>query len=697
MKKVFTLLTLLLCAVVGVQAQTYTDEAATVTWAFTSHTSLGSTNVPAAAFLTTNFSSGTNLNLSTFDTDGCKAGWAAQEMVYFKPTAIVAKNAADAAENMLEWTITPASGITFTPVSVSITACTAGGTGDPQITIYAVYSDNTQETIQAQTYPRRPDKTDQGDGPSVYSKTLTDAVNGAFKVRAYLAGLTNTEKGMAVTNIVVTGKVSGTPVATTTYDITVESNDATLGSATGGGTFAEDEVITLTATAKDAGYFSKWQKDGADFDGNTANPIDVTVTANATYTAVFEAKKAITFDKGEGTGTAPAVAYVSSGDDFTIPEAFFIYKADATLTGWNDGTNDYNPGNVITNVTTDITLTAQYTDNTVALGDASTVVNWNFARNSGAPTINCENAETDYVQHTTISGTPFDAVMHINTIKNAIIDDSTGKVNNTSNATYAQINKGTKLTIPVVKGAVITFNGTSGTAAAGDITFGGENGTVSGAVTTYTYGGATGTLDIIDTKGGFYPSNITVYYPASIVTITPAKTYTTYVTTQALDFEGTGLTAYKATAATKTEVTMIPVTAVPAGTPLVLKKGTEASYDVPVAASADAITYNLLKASDGVTPIGGDGVWDYILSDGLFYHASAGVLPEGKAYLHLTEAPASGDARELVMSFGDEATGIDSVTRDALTNGKVYNLQGQEVKNAQKGIFIVNGKKVVLK
>ena len=164
-----------------------------------------------------------------------------------------------------------------------------------------------------------------------------------------------------------------------------------------------------------------------------------------------------------------------------------------------------------------------------------------------------------------------------------------------------------------------------------------------------------------------------------------------------MDFDGTGLTAYKATAATKAEVTMIPVTAVPAGTPLVLKKGTEASYDVPVAASADAITDNLLKASDGVTPIGGDGVWDYILSDGLFYHASAGVLPEGKAYLHLTEAPASGDARELVMSFGDEATGIDSVTRDALTNGKVYNLQGQEVKNAQKGIFIVNGKKVVLK
>jgi hypothetical protein len=28
-------------------------------------------------------------------------------------------------------------------------------------------------------------------------------------------------------------------------------------------------------------------------------------------------------------------------------------------------------------------------------------------------------------------------------------------------------------------------------------------------------------------------------------------------------------------------------------------------------------------------------------------------------------------------------------------NGTVYNLAGQQVKNAQKGVFIVNGKKVI--
>ena len=706
MKKLFTLLTLALLSIGSAWAQTYTNEASTVTWAFTSHSSLGSTNVPADAFLTTNFSYGTNLtDPTTFNTSGCTAGWAAQTLVYFKPIETVAKGAADNAANMLEWTITPATGITFTPENVSITACTAGGTGDPQITIYAVYSDDSQETVQAQTNPRRPDKTGQGDGPSVYSKTLENAVTGTFKVRAYLAGLTNTAKGMAVTNIVVTGKVSGTPVATTTYTITAATNNVSLGSASGTATVAENEEVTLTATPTAAGYFTKWQKDGVDFDGNTVNPLTVTATADATYTAIFAAKKAITFNKGEGTGTVPATAYVIGGEDYTVPETFFVFKADATLTGWNDGTNTYAPGDVISSVSDDINLTAVFADNTVALGDALATVNWNFARESGAPTITCENSETDYVQHTTISGTRFDAVMHINTLKNAIIDGSTGKVNNTSNADKAQVNKGTKFTIPVVKGSVITFNGTNGTAAAGDITFGGENGTVSGAVTTFMYGGATGTLDIIDTKGGFYPSRINVTYPAANVAITPAYDKSTYVTQQALDFSAVSpasLKAYVATAAAGGSVTLEAVTTVPAGTPLMLIGTAGTEYTVPVAASASEPAVNMFKAGDGTTTFNDESTtsYDYILfTDGKFYRIETGTaVPVGKAYLHCDSDPTAGTgAPSLSIDFGG-TTGIDEVRGEMEdVRGEYYNLAGQRVANPAKGLYIVNGKKYMVK
>jgi len=42
------------------------------------------------------------------------------------------------------------------------------------------------------------------------------------------------------------------------------------------------------------------------------------------------------------------------------------------------------------------------------------------------------------------------------------------------------------------------------------------------------------------------------------------------------------------------------------------------------------------------------------------------------------------------------ATGINSVNMDA-QNGKIYNLNGQRVEKAQNGIYIQNGKKVVVK
>lgn len=40
-------------------------------------------------------------------------------------------------------------------------------------------------------------------------------------------------------------------------------------------------------------------------------------------------------------------------------------------------------------------------------------------------------------------------------------------------------------------------------------------------------------------------------------------------------------------------------------------------------------------------------------------------------------------------------TGVDAITTDVQANGKIFNLAGQRVQNAQNGIFIQNGKKVI--
>ena len=67
------------------------------------------------------------------------------------------------------------------------------------------------------------------------------------------------------------------------YTITVNSNNDAWGTVTGGGTYNDGATATLTATPKDGYIFVKWQ------DGTTENPRTITVTADETWTAYFEA------------------------------------------------------------------------------------------------------------------------------------------------------------------------------------------------------------------------------------------------------------------------------------------------------------------------------------------------------------------------------------------------------------------------
>ena len=181
------------------------------------------------------------------------------------------------------------------------------------------------------------------------------------------------------------------------------------------------------------------------------------------------------------------------------------------------------------------------------------------------------------------------------------------------------------------------------------------------------------------------------------VTITPAKDLTTYVTTTAVDFTGLELKAYVATAASATAVTLAEVTTVPAGTPLVLEGTAGTAYNVPVIATATAPASNLLKAGDGVKKIGGTGKYDYILVDGLFYLADAGVLPAGKAYLHL-EADPSASREFLELDFGGDVTAISEMEDVSSKKDDVYyDLQGRRMLYPTKGLYIVNGKKIIIK
>ena len=66
-----------------------------------------------------------------------------------------------------------------------------------------------------------------------------------------------------------------------------------------------------------------------------------------------------------------------------------------------------------------------------------------------------------------------------------------------------------------------------------------------------------------------------------------------------------------------------------------------------------------------------------------------------KGFRAYFELPDGANAR---LSFFDDATGITTIIgADELNDDKAYNLSGQRVQNPKKGLYIVNGKKVVIK
>lgn len=173
-----------------------------------------------------------------------------------------------------------------------------------------------------------------------------------------------------------------------------------------------------------------------------------------------------------------------------------------------------------------------------------------------------------------------------------------------------------------------------------------------------------------------------------------------YVTTNALNFSGiTDVKAYVATAQDGSNVTFTRVEgAVPAGTPLLVKGKTT---DVPVAESATAPEKNLLVAGtgEGVASEAG-GKFNFILNNlnGAvgFYHAAGMTVAADRAYLSLSNNPfpSTESSAKLNAIFSDgETTGINNVNVN--DNVKIFNLAGQQMKGAVKGIYIKNGKKFV--
>lgn len=104
--------------------------------------------------------------------------------------------------------------------------------------------------------------------------------------------------------------------------------------------------------------------------------------------------------------------------------------------------------------------------------------------------------------------------------------------------------------------------------------------------------------------------------------------------------------------------------------------------------------------------IADDGFLYCGLNSGYFkYYWRRGVLDWNHAYLKLPKYtfpghPAESDEFAMLFMNGDEETGIKDVTATTVYGGEkdvYYNLNGVRVENPTKGVYIMNGKKVVIK
>ena len=185
--------------------------------------------------------------------------------------------------------------------------------------------------------------------------------------------------------------------------------------------------------------------------------------------------------------------------------------------------------------------------------------------------------------------------------------------------------------------------------------------------------------------------------------LTLDKEWTTFTSAYNLDFSGVkGLTAYTAKYDKENDaVALTQVKRVKAHTGLILKGEAGNTYTVPILNSNE----DGLEAPDNQLVDCVDAIWstgrnqDYFLYNGEFVKSkNNGWVLSGKSYLYIDGGRNNVSGSPMRVYIDNTATAINGITNNPVVKDEAYyNLQGVKVQHPQHGVFIHNGKKVVLK
>ena len=170
--------------------------------------------------------------------------------------------------------------------------------------------------------------------------------------------------------------------------------------------------------------------------------------------------------------------------------------------------------------------------------------------------------------------------------------------------------------------------------------------------------------------------------------------YCTYVN-PSYALEISDATAYYATDRNNGSASAHAITNPAANTPMLIKGNAGTNYTFKaVTSGTDYSSTNAFKAGTG-SPLAnttGDN-YNYILNGNTFKAANGQEVATNKAYLQLSQAAS---ASRILTFPDDEAAAVHAITAEQ-DNDSYYNLHGVKVAQPTKGLYIHNGKKLIVK
>lgn len=115
-------------------------------------------------------------------------------------------------------------------------------------------------------------------------------------------------------------------------------------------------------------------------------------------------------------------------------------------------------------------------------------------------------------------------------------------------------------------------------------------------------------------------------------------------------------------------------------------RGEDLSYQSMLQGATTAVDVTTLTAENDI----------FVLYNNEFVKTTSGTIPAGRCYLPLAKGQAS--SRLSITLDDEETTAVGRVNGESVaTDGAIYTLNGLRVEKPTKGLYIVNGKKVVIK